>query len=52
MKGNNGTNRILYHGIAAQTITEPSPYFTVETEPRIPDYKLPLMFYKRKLFLV
>jgi hypothetical protein len=23
MKGNNGTNRILYHDIAAQTITEP-----------------------------
>jgi hypothetical protein len=29
MKGNNGTNRILYHDIAAQTITEPSPCFSI-----------------------
>jgi hypothetical protein len=27
MKGNNGTHRILYHDIAAQTITEPCPVF-------------------------
>jgi hypothetical protein len=31
MEGNNGTNRMLYHDIAAQTITEPPPCFTVET---------------------
>jgi hypothetical protein len=31
MKGNNGTNRILYHDIAAQTITEPPLCFTVGT---------------------
>jgi hypothetical protein len=31
MKGNNGTNRTLYHDIVAQTITEPSPCFTVGT---------------------
>jgi hypothetical protein len=29
MKGNNATNRILYHHITAQTITEPPPCFTV-----------------------
>jgi hypothetical protein len=27
MKGNNGTNRILYHDIAAQTINRTSPVF-------------------------
>jgi hypothetical protein len=27
MKGNNGTNRILYHDIAGQTITKPPPSF-------------------------
>jgi hypothetical protein len=31
MKDNNGTDRILHHDIAAQTITEPSPCFTVGT---------------------
>jgi hypothetical protein len=31
VKGNNGANRIQYHDIAAQTITEPSPCFTVGT---------------------
>jgi hypothetical protein len=31
MEGNNGTNRMLYHYIAAQTIAEPPPCFTVET---------------------
>jgi hypothetical protein len=31
MKGNNGTNRILYHDIAAQTITEPLLCFTFGT---------------------
>jgi hypothetical protein len=31
MKVNKGTNRILYHYIAAQTITEPPPCFTVGT---------------------
>jgi hypothetical protein len=31
MKCNNGTNRILYHNIAAQTITEPPSCFTVGT---------------------
>jgi hypothetical protein len=31
MKGNNGTNRISYHDIAAQTITEPPKSFTVRT---------------------
>jgi hypothetical protein len=31
MQGNNGTNRILYHDIAAQTTIEPPPYFTVGT---------------------
>jgi hypothetical protein len=30
MKGNNGTNRIVYHDIAAQTITEPPPCFMLE----------------------
>jgi hypothetical protein len=29
MKDNNGTNRIQYHDIATQTITEPPPCFTV-----------------------
>jgi hypothetical protein len=29
MKGNNGTNRMLYHDIATQTIIEPAPCFTV-----------------------
>jgi hypothetical protein len=33
MEDNNGTNRILYHDINAQTITEPPPCFTVGTEP-------------------
>jgi hypothetical protein len=27
MKSNNGTNRVLYHDIAAQTIREPPPCF-------------------------
>jgi hypothetical protein len=27
MKGNNGTNRVLYHDIAVQTITERPPCF-------------------------
>jgi hypothetical protein len=31
MKGNKGTNRILCHDTAAQTTTEPPPYFTVRT---------------------
>jgi hypothetical protein len=31
VKGNNGTNKILYHGIAAQATTEPSFCFTVGT---------------------
>jgi hypothetical protein len=52
MKGNNGTDRILYHDIAAQTITEPPPCFAVGTEPDIPDCRLPWMFSKRKIFLV
>jgi hypothetical protein len=29
MKGNSGTNKILYHNIVAQTIIEPHPYFNV-----------------------
>jgi hypothetical protein len=52
MKGENGTNRLLYHDIAAQTITEPPPCFTVGTEPGIPDCRLPWMFSKRKLNLM
>jgi hypothetical protein len=31
MMSNNGTNRILYHDIDAQTITGPSPCFTIGT---------------------
>jgi hypothetical protein len=31
VKGNNGRNRILHHDIAAQTITERLPCFTVRT---------------------
>jgi hypothetical protein len=46
MMGNNGTNRILYHDIAAQTITESPPCFT--GEPGIPDFRLPWVFSKRK----
>jgi hypothetical protein len=52
MKGNNGTNRILYHDISAQTIAEHPPCFTVGTEPGIPVCRLPLVFSKRKLFLM
>jgi hypothetical protein len=52
MKGNNWTNRILYRDIAIQTITEPSPCFTLGTEPGIPDCRLPWVFSKRKLFLM
>jgi hypothetical protein len=44
IKGNNETNRILYHDIAAQTITESLPCFTVIT-------RLTCVFSKRKLFL-
>jgi hypothetical protein len=40
-----GTNRILYHYIAAQTFTEPPPCFTVAT-------RLPWVFSKRQLFLM
>jgi hypothetical protein len=52
MKGNNVTNRILYHNIAAQTITELTPCITVETEPAIPHGRLPSVFSKRELFLM
>jgi hypothetical protein len=31
MKGNNGTSRILYHDIFAQTITKPPQCFTLAT---------------------
>jgi hypothetical protein len=31
IKVNNGNNRILYHDIAAKTITEPPPCYTVGT---------------------
>jgi hypothetical protein len=31
MKGNNGTNRILYHDVAVKTTTEPPPCFSVGT---------------------
>jgi hypothetical protein len=41
-KGNNGTNRILYHDIAAQTITEPPRVSLLE--PGIPDCKLHWVF--------
>jgi hypothetical protein len=52
MKGNNGTNRILYHDTAAKTITEPPPCFTVGTEAGILYYRLPWVFSKCKLFLM
>jgi hypothetical protein len=52
MNGNNGTNRILYHNIAAETITEPSPCFIVGTQSGIPGCTLPSVFLKRKLFLM
>jgi hypothetical protein len=50
MKGNNATNRILYHDIAAETITEPPLCITLEAG--IPDCRLPWVFSKRKLFLM
>jgi hypothetical protein len=52
MKGNNGTNRILYHDTAAQTITEPPPCFAVGTKPGILNCMLPWVFSKPKLFLM
>jgi hypothetical protein len=51
MRDNNERNRILYHDIAAQIITEPPPCFTVGTEPGILDCRSPWVFSKRKLFL-
>jgi hypothetical protein len=45
MKSNNGTNRILYHDIAAQIITEPTSVSLLE--PGIPDCRLPWVFSKR-----
>jgi hypothetical protein len=45
-KGNNVTNGVLYHDIAAQIIT------VSLLEPSIPDCRLPWMFSKRKLFLM
>jgi hypothetical protein len=50
MKGNNGNNRILYHDIAAQTITESPMCFMFE--PGTQDFRLPWMFSKPKLFLM
>jgi hypothetical protein len=50
MKGNNGTNKMLYYDTAAQTITEPIPCFTLK--PGIPDYRLPWVFSKHRLFLM
>jgi hypothetical protein len=50
MKGNNGTNRILYHDIAARTMVEPPRYSLLE--PGIPDCRLPCAFSKHKLFLI
>jgi hypothetical protein len=50
VKGNNGTNRIPYHDIAAQTITE--PLRVLLSEPGISDCRLPWVFSKRKLFLM
>jgi hypothetical protein len=52
MAGSIRTNMILYHDIAAQTITELPPCFTVGTEPGIPDCRLRWVFSKRKLFLM
>jgi hypothetical protein len=52
MKGNNGTKRILYHDVAAKTITEPPPCFIVGIKAGIPDCRLPWVFSKRKLFLI
>jgi hypothetical protein len=51
VKGNNGTNRILYNNIAVQTITEARPRVSL-LEPGIPDCKLLSVFFKRKLFLM
>jgi hypothetical protein len=49
MKGNKGTNRILYHDIVAQTTTEPTTPLRVSLfEPGIPDWRLPWVFFKRK----
>jgi hypothetical protein len=47
MEGNNGTARILCDDIAAQSITEPPPCFTVGTEPGILNCRRPSL-YKRK----
>jgi hypothetical protein len=49
MKDNNVTNIILYHDIAAK----PSQNLLCVSllEPGIPDYRLPWVFSKRKLFL-
>jgi hypothetical protein len=50
MKGNNGTNRIPYHDISAQTITE-FPCGSL-LEPGFPDCRLLWVLSKRKLFLM
>jgi hypothetical protein len=50
MKGNNGTNKILYHDIAAEIIAEPLPCFTIGTEAGILDCRLPWVFSKCKIF--
>jgi hypothetical protein len=44
MKCNDGTNRIQYQDISAQTITETPPCFTFGTEPSIPDFGLSWVF--------
>jgi hypothetical protein len=50
MTGNNGTNRILYHNIVAQTIREPHRVSLLE--PGIPDCRLAWVFSKHKLFMM
>jgi hypothetical protein len=47
LKGNNGTNRILYHDTAAQNLLHVSLL-----EPRILDSRRPWVFSKHKLFLI
>jgi hypothetical protein len=49
MKGNNGSNKILYHDIADQIITEPPPPPVSLLAPGIADCRLPWFFYKQKL---
>jgi hypothetical protein len=49
MKGNNDTNKILYHDIAAQPLWN-LPLVSV-LEQGIPDCRHPWVFSERKLFL-